>query len=389
MRLIFAHLVLACLLVVSASVLAATPPPQPKEGPGGSNYVASAVTKRAVGRASAATYVFHSEGAASEPRPVVVFLHAWGSVNPQVYGGWIDHLARKGFLVLVPRFQEIGRTRPVDASGRAATLVKEALEALASDPQARPDLDRVAFAGHLAGAPMAVNLAALAKAEGLPVPKLVFAVMPGGIAQDAKSRGIVLADLGQIDPATLLITMTGDRDHLAADRAAKRLLKEAENIPATRKMFMRALSDDHGFPTLSATLFSPGSVKEGYDAASIKLPPDPPRDPKQKPEPRPKWSPDMVLSGEQSVLVAQLSSAAIDSLDYLAFWKTFDMAASAAFAGKDAGALRSDPRFTDMERWSDGWPVKRLVAEAPRADAPATGRTPLAPSKATVTGRRR
>jgi hypothetical protein len=32
--------------------------------------------------------------------------------------------------VLFPRFQEVGRTRPVDASGLAATLVKDALAEL-------------------------------------------------------------------------------------------------------------------------------------------------------------------------------------------------------------------------------------------------------------------
>ena len=45
---------------------------------------------------------------------------------------------------------------------------------------------------------------------------------------------------------------------------------------------MRAGSDDHGFPPLTATLASPGSPKADYDAAAIKLPPDPPRDPKQQ-----------------------------------------------------------------------------------------------------------
>jgi hypothetical protein len=52
--------------------------------------------------------------------------------------------------------------------------------------------------------------------------------------------------------------MSGDRDHLPTDRAARRILKEAGTVPATRKLFMRAGSDDHGFPSLTATLASPG-----------------------------------------------------------------------------------------------------------------------------------
>src|SRR5688500_7589734 len=99
-------------LLFSAGALAATPPAQPKSGPGGTDYVGTEVAKRAVGRASAATYVFHPAGPAAAPRPVVVFIHAWGQPNPQAYGGWIEHLARKGNLVLFPKYQEINRIRP-------------------------------------------------------------------------------------------------------------------------------------------------------------------------------------------------------------------------------------------------------------------------------------
>ncbi len=52
------------------------------------------ITKRALGKAGAGSFVFHKAGAApAEGRPVVAFLHAWGAPNPQAYGGWIDHLA--------------------------------------------------------------------------------------------------------------------------------------------------------------------------------------------------------------------------------------------------------------------------------------------------------
>lgn len=350
--------------LMAPAASAASPPKQPERGPGGADYPVSQVVKRAIGTAGAATFVFHGADAAGPPRPVVVFLHSWGATNPGLYGGWIDHLARKGFLVLYPRFQDVNRTRPADASGIATGLVRNALGTLADDPAARPDLQRVAYIGHLAGVPIALNLAAADKDQGLPVPKLLFGVMPGGIASDPKARGILLADLSSLDPSMLLITLSGDRDYLPTDRAARRLLKETETIPASRKFFMRAGSDDHGFPALTATLASPGSPKADYDAAAIKVQPDPPRDPKQKNTWR--WSADMALTGEQTILTAQLGSNPTDALDYLAFWKTFDMAAEAAFSGKDAAALARDPSFIDMGTWTDGWPVRRLSAQMPK-----------------------
>lgn len=376
MRLFLSRMLVASVLALPSALHAATPPAQPASGPGGSDYVASEVVKRAVGTAGAGSFVFHAAGNPAEPRPVAVLLHAWGATNPQVYGGLIEHFARKGYLVLYPRFQEIGRTRPPDATRQAATLLKTALAELASDPQARPDPNRVVLIGHSAGAGIAANLAAMARAEDLPVPKLVVALMPGGIATDAKSRGVLLGDLSAIEPSTLLAAVIGDRDHVASDRVSRRILREASGVPAERKLLLRALSDDHGFPALSATLAAPGSSKEAYDSAKIKLQPDPPRDPKQARD-RPKWSPDMVLSGEQTVLVAQLGSNVTDTLDYLGFWKTVEMLAAAAFSGRDAQGVKTDPAFSDMGRWSDGWPVKRLAVETPRNNSPTADNKPV------------
>ncbi|AWN38537.1 chlorophyllase/cutinase-like alpha/beta fold protein [Methylobacterium radiodurans] len=377
MRLTARRVLLAGLLAFSAglaSAQAATPPGQPKDGPGGVGDTQTGIAKRALGRGTNVTFAFHAADAApAQGRPVAVFLHGWGAVNPQSYGAWIDHLARNGWLVLFPRFQEVNRTRPADATANAGRLVKAALDEIAADPQAKPDRARVALIGHLAGVPIALNLAAEAATLGLPAPKLVFGTMPGGIASGPKARGIALADLSAVPAETLILTVIGDRDARAADIAARRLLREADAVPVERKLFLRALSDDHGFPALTATLAAPAAVDSAYDAGAIKVQPEA-KDVKPPPF---KWSPDMALTGEQQTLVAQINNARADTLDYLAFWKTFDLAAAAAFSNGSAAALKLNPRFADMERWSDGWPVKRLAVETPKA-APAAQNAPAA-----------
>lgn len=377
MRLTARRVLLAGLLAFAsglASAQAATPPAQPKEGPGGVGDARASVTKRALGRGANVTFAFHAAGAApSQGRPIAVFLHGWGVVNPQSYGAWIDHLARNGWLVLFPRFQEVNRTRPADASANAGRLLKAALDEITSDPEAKPDRGRLALIGHLAGVPIAMNLAAEAGPLGLPAPKLVFGTMPGGIASGPKARGIALAELSAIPAETLILTVIGDRDARAADLAARRLLREADAVPIERKLFLRALSDDHGFPALTATLAAPAAVDTAYDAGAIKVQPEA-KDVKPPPF---KWSADMALTGEQQTLVAQINNARADTLDYLAFWKTFDLAAAAAFSNGTAAALRTNPRFADMERWSDGWPVKRLAVETPKA-GPAAQNAPAA-----------
>lgn len=365
-------------LLLAVPALAADQPPQPANGPGGTDYVSQEVVKRALGSFENPMLVFHAPGEPSAPRPVVIFLHAWGAANPMFYGHWIDHLARKGNLVLWPRMQDVGRTRIQDGVDNAVAALRAAWPELEADAQARPDPTRIATVGHLAGAPIAANIAARAAEAGIPAPKLVFLVMPGGITSDPKGRGIALADLTKIDPGTLMVSMIGDREYLPSDRTARQILREATAVPANRKLFMRVASDDHGFPALSATLAAPGSPKADYDIAAIKLPPEPPRDPKAPRQPRPRWSADMVLTGPQTILTQQIGNNPRDALDYLALWRTFDILMGAAFAGQDAQGLRSNPQLVDMGRWSNGWPMRRLAAEIPKLDPPAPRAQPVA-----------
>ncbi|WP_238258466.1 alpha/beta hydrolase [Methylobacterium gnaphalii] len=371
-------------LGLCAPVLAAAPPTQPQDGPGGIGDRAATIVKRGIGTANASTYAFYKSGAApADGRPVAVLLHAWGATNPRAYGGWIDHLARNGWLVLYPRFQELNKSRPADATEKAGSLLKAALDALAADPDARPDTKRLALIGHLAGAPLAANVAAGAQARGLPAARLIYFIMPGGIARDAKSRGIPLADLEGIAGDTLLVAVTGDKDARAADLAAKRILREATAVAPDRKLLVRALSDDHGFPAMTATLSSPAGIDAAYDGTAITVAPEP-KDAKPAPF---KWTPDVTLTGEQSTLVQQINNARADALDYLAYWRTFDMAAAAAFAGKDAAKLKADPSFSDMGRWADGWPVKRLGVDVPKLAPPAPVAAPAAEPPAAAAGR--
>jgi hypothetical protein len=84
--------------------------------------------------------------------------------------------------------------------------------------------------------------------------------------------------------------------------------------------------------------------------------------------------------------VQQLANNATDPLDWFGYWKTIELTAAAAFAGKDGQALRNDPALTDMGRWSDGWPVKRLVAEAPRPESASAPAKTGAGAKASTPG---
>ncbi|MDR1828252.1 MAG: alpha/beta hydrolase [Methylobacteriaceae bacterium] len=367
---------LCCLLETVSQ--GASPPPPPVSGPGSTGDTTQEVIKRTLGDHGAVVYAFYAENREG-PKPVVVFLHPWGANEPYYYGGWFSQLARKGFVVLFPKYQEVNVTLSTQAGLRVVDLLETALKELRNDPHAQIDHARVAYVGHLAGAAVAMNLAADAS-NPLP-PQLIFALMPGGIAQNERDGGIPLADLSDIPGNVNIAALTADKASTVTDKVARRLLNETTQVPLERKLYIKVFSDAHGFPTLSASPASPGCADDYYSADEL----DPPRGGvqpiedvmvpnsgrnKKRPAPQRKAPPHRLalVSGEQKTVVRQIGNNKADTLDYYVYWKSLEMMANIAFAGGDISILQKDPQFIGVGVWSDGFPVKRLWVELPKPE---------------------
>lgn len=90
---------------------APTPPSQPATGPGGSGYNHAAVRKTLRGEEALQFWVFEPAEPHAAAAPVVVFTHGWGATNPRAYGAWIDHIVRRGNIVVYPVYQKPGSWR--------------------------------------------------------------------------------------------------------------------------------------------------------------------------------------------------------------------------------------------------------------------------------------
>lgn len=42
---------------------------------------------------------------APKSAPLVIFLHGWTAMTPDTYRGWVNHLAKRGNIVVYPRYQ--------------------------------------------------------------------------------------------------------------------------------------------------------------------------------------------------------------------------------------------------------------------------------------------
>ena len=116
-------------------------------------FLARKVVKRQeFGRGARSYWLFEPAEPTPESAPVVVFHHGWLAVNPAAYGAWIEHLVRSGQVVIFPRYQADGFTRPADFLPNALAAVRDALDVLETSPgHVRPDRRRFALIGHSAG----------------------------------------------------------------------------------------------------------------------------------------------------------------------------------------------------------------------------------------------
>ncbi|MBM3858310.1 MAG: alpha/beta hydrolase [Verrucomicrobia bacterium] len=317
------------ILLAAAQIL---PPAQPKTGPGGAEYSHQAVVSKSYGKGGKAYWLFEPSNPAPTSAPVIVFNHGWILMEPRHYDAWIEHLVKRGNIVIFPRYQNSAFTSPTKFAPNAAAAIKDAIQRLG---RVQPDLSRVAMVGHSMGGIISANLAALWRDVGLPQPKAVMCAEPGGTRGPGQWMGAKLEDLSRIAPETLLLCVAGDRDSMVGSAEAKRIFKETTQVPATNKSFVVLQSDDHGKPALVADHFAV-------------------------------CAPSPVKRGERVSFFVKLARAP-DALDFYGTWKLFDALCDAAFYGRNRQfALGNTPEQRFMGTWSDGAPVKELkVVVAP------------------------
>src|SRR5678816_3915646 len=154
-------LILFSLNIVSSQSV--TPPSQPQTGPGGKQYTHASVTKNRYGKGGQEYWIYEPDSPKPRTAPVIVFLHGWGGMNPMYYGAWIDHLVKRGNIVIYPRYQANLLTPIKDFTPNTISAVKDAVNRLKTGKgHATADFIRFAAVGHSLGGLLAATVAALA-----------------------------------------------------------------------------------------------------------------------------------------------------------------------------------------------------------------------------------
>ncbi|MCG8669201.1 MAG: hypothetical protein MI867_07280 [Pseudomonadales bacterium] len=196
-----------------------------------------------------------------ESAPVVVFLHGFSALTPDLYKSHIEHLVRQGNLVIFPQFQkstfwgflsESGLFKPMDQSiwaRRAVESVDRALDSM-TDSVA---WDEIYLYGHSLGG--LISLAWQAEG-GVPLKQVILshaqvdanAGMPEFVKQIVKIIEIPWKDHAPSITAPVLI-LNGEEDEIAPIYQSDEIYLSLTSAPSVR--YYIAPSDTYGYPRLS------------------------------------------------------------------------------------------------------------------------------------------
>ncbi|WP_422928420.1 alpha/beta hydrolase [Singulisphaera sp. PoT] len=310
-------------------------PDDPKDDPA-SSYPHQAVKRQEFGNGARSYWLFEPADPTPESAPVIVFNHGWLAVNPGAYGAWIDHLVRRGNVVIYPRYQLDVATLPTEFLPNALWAIRDGLDVLSTSPKhVQPDLRRFALMGHSAGGNLSAQIAAVASEYQIPAAKAVLALMPGEVQPMNEPK------LSLIPASTLLVVTAGEDDRVVGDGRARQIFSETTSIPKERKKFILYRSDLHGYPMLIADHLAPTGAFRGFD------------------------------SGDGLFRNLQMNRAQVNAIDRAGFWRLADITLEAAFRGMtlDQATDRGEI-LKHLGYWSDGRVVERPVVGDDLAQIP-------------------
>jgi len=292
-----------------------SPPTRPLTGPGGYDYICSKIISKEYSEDGLKYWIIAPDNTHSDkPFPVIIFNHGWGAINPSFYHAWVEHIVKRGAILIFPQSQNPNTIFALDYTEKAIKASLLAIRQIKNSSLRKiADFDNFAIVGHSIGGVVSANMAALAKNSELPHPKAVMCISPTtATAFTWAWAKIPFEDLSKIPSNTLLLSVIAEDDNLALETDAKQIFSQTTQIPKNNKNLIKIFSD----------------------------------------------------SREETQLIANhIISCDTDTnaLDFFGIWKLFDGLTDAAFYNKNRNyALGNTPQQKFMGYWSDGKPVKEM-----------------------------
>jgi dienelactone hydrolase len=365
-------------------------PGQPDTGPGSSEYPHNAFRLTQTGKTNADAVIYEPDGKPPANAPAVVIFHGlWSDSRPDLYAPLARHLARKGYIVILPLYGSTNgvHTPDIEAYAKDAQgAVAKALASLGSGPDAgaghvKPD-GRIAFVGHAVGGMVALRLAQQnpsgpdPKPLPVPVPKALVLFDPIGDDGPSAAKNWDPAGIAKI-PASVKLLIVSAEGAFADGFAGTAVVKEPWQRAATKVKNVWVIRTDRKCGTANPTHCI------GLERSS-------PRGDRN-------WS---LVGVTSAVEGSPAGSHALDAIDWRGYWRLSEAALRTVFDQKPIGfdpfcrkttdPACSDDKRRDMGAWTIGTanePLPPLVNADDGVvnallEAPDPAAKPKAPSKA-------
>ena len=315
-------------------------PAQPLRGPGGAEYVCDSVAFHDFARRPDGYWLFEPVAPGLDSARVVVFMHGYGAYNPMIYGQWINHLVRRGNIVIFPRYQRnLIFPRPPRFGRNAAQGIRDALVELDTGRHVKPAKAPLVIAGHSYGGVVAADLGVNFAAYGIPQPEALLLCSPGS----GPLRGGRLKSYEKMPENTYLLIMISEGDHVVGDEFGELVFETAVNTP--NRNLLRQFEDDHGTPAIGDGHNESYSLLRDFDTGKRNF------------------------SAKRALRVASMNA-----VDYYGYWKLLDALIDYTAEGTHYEyAFGNTPQQTFLGEWSDGTPVRPLEVLVPETDPDSLG----------------
>ena len=317
-------------VVLSLSSQVLSPFCPPLEGPGSKIYANDTLLFQDFAQAPDGYWLFEPRSPMPDSAHVIVFIHGYGAINPMIYGKWLEHLTRKGNIVIFPRYQKnLFSPKTKKFVPNVAKAIADAIIELQTKPgHVKPILDNMSFIGHSYGGVIAANLAVHFKKYELPQPKAVMLCSPGS----GPFKGGVLKTYEKMPENTSMLIMVSEDDKIVGDKLGKCIFKTAINTPC--RNLIRQFGDNQ---LTTAGHNESYCLDERYDVGIINI------------------------SAKRAKRKSKL-----DAIDYFGYWKLFDALMECTRTGQNCHyAFGDTPQQKYLGLNTEGKPIKQLEIMTP------------------------
>mgnify|MGYP003683242721 FL=1 len=250
----------------------ATPPTKPAKGYGsGANYLCEEdcgdrITKYKQASPKRVSYWIPKKLKNGDTAPVVVFLHGFFAVVPEIYEAHIDHLVKQGYIVIFPQFQgalwnlvsDLGLFKKADHNKWLKQAIDSTDEVL-TEIGDKANRKEIFGYGHSIGGLLFLGWD---KRGGAPLKGMVLANpkvdmskgMPKIVRKIVKIKELPWKDLADGANGKVII-LNGDKDEISTPKKSNEILDHLVNAESVTSYVAR--SHSHGEISLEADHLSP------------------------------------------------------------------------------------------------------------------------------------